>query len=41
MKKIFKNDDTWYAFVYGTIIGIFAGISIIYLTIEILLYYDK
>jgi hypothetical protein len=41
MKKIFKNDDTWYAFVYGTIVGILAGISIIYLTISLIMYYEN
>ena len=31
MKKILKNDDCWNGFVYGSLIGIFAGIAIGYL----------
>jgi hypothetical protein len=30
MKKLFNNDDTWYAFVYGTIVGMLAGMTILY-----------
>lgn len=31
MKKLFNNDDAWTAFVYGTIIGMFAGMTILYI----------
>ena len=35
--SIFNNDDEWIAFVYGTIVGIFAGISIGFMLISYLL----
>jgi hypothetical protein len=31
MKKYFNNEDIWNAFLYGSIVGIFAGITIGYL----------
>jgi hypothetical protein len=31
MKKYFNNEDLWNAYLYGSIIGMFAGITIGYL----------
>jgi hypothetical protein len=36
--KLFDNDDQWTAFLYGTIIGLFAGIGIVSVIISYLLY---
>lgn len=36
--KLLDNDDQWTAFLYGTIIGIFAGIGIGFVIISYLLY---
>lgn len=35
MKKIFRDDDCWFAFFYGTIIGMLAGITIVYAVVEL------
>lgn len=36
--NIFHNEDQWLSFLYGTIIGIFAGIGIAFAIIGLLLF---